>query len=115
MMDKIVTHVKYGTGRIVEVDGSHISVVFEEMEGRKIFRYPDAFEKFLNFEDPVLQRSAEAAAIELNHKKMAEEKLRLAAYQLCETKRRQEQSELLKKRRKAARERQAREKMPRVI
>ena len=48
-------------------------------------------------------------------KRTEEAKQRLVVYQLYEAKRKQEQTELLKKRRKAARERLAREKMAKVI
>ena len=91
-----------------------VRVRFDEA-GRKVFPYPDAFERFLCFDDPILQKRAEAAVMELKKKRTEEAKQRLVVYQLYEAKRKQEQTELLKKRRKAARERLAREKMAKVI
>lgn len=90
-------------------------VLFDGEAGRKVFPYPDAFERFLCFDDPILQKRAEAAVMELKKKRTEEAKQRLVVYQLYEAKRKQEQTELLKKRRKASRERLAREKMAKVI
>lgn len=115
MKNESVKHVRFGAGRVAELDQNHMVVLFEGEAGRKVFPYPDAFEGFLCFDNPTLQEQAEAAVMELKKKRTEEAKQRLAAYQLYEAKRKQEQTELLKKRRKAARERQAREKMAKVI
>lgn len=115
MKNESVKHVRYGTGRAVEVVQNHMVVLFDGENGRKVFPYPDAFERFLCFDDPILQKRAEAAVMELKKKRTEEAKQRLVVYQLYEAKRKQEQTELLKKRRKAARERLAREKMAKVI
>ena len=115
MKNESVKHVRYGTGRVAEVVQNHMVVLFDGEAGRKVFPYPDAFERFLCFDDPILQKRAEAAVMELKKKWTEEAKQRLVVYQLYEAKRKQEQTELLKKRRKAARERLAREKMAKVI
>lgn len=115
MMDEAVKHVKYGAGKVTDVNQDRVTVIFDGMAGEKVFRYPDAFERFLRFEDPCLQLSAESAVLDIKKRKKEEEKQRLVLYQLYEARRKQEQSDLLKKRRKAARERQAREKMAKVI
>ncbi|WP_289302466.1 hypothetical protein [Enterocloster bolteae] len=115
MKNESVKHVRYGTGRVAEVVQNHMVVLFDGEAGRKVFAYPDAFERFLCFDDPILQKRAEAAVMELKKKRTEEAKQRLVVYQLYEAKRKQEQMELVKKRRKAARERLAREKMAKVI
>ena len=115
MKNESVKHVKYGAGRVEELDQNHMVVLFEGETGRKVFPYPDAFEHFLRFDNPILQERAEAAAMKLKKKQAEEAKKRLVVYQLYEAKRKQEQTELLKKRRKATRERLAREKKSGVI
>ena len=106
MKNESVKHVRYGTGRVAEVVQNHMVVLFDGEAGRKVF---------LCFDDPILQKRAEAAVMELKKKRTEEAKQRLVVYQLYEAKGKQEQTELLKKRRKAARERLAREKMAKVI
>ena len=66
-----VHHARYGTGTVVTCEGSMIVVDFPEA-GRKPFMFPDAFEKFLQAEDPdcaaeiasliILKKAEEAAA-----------------------------------------------------
>ncbi len=49
MLGTEVRHAKYGTGIVMEVEGTHLCVDFKEF-GKKKFRYPDAFETFLEVE-----------------------------------------------------------------
>lgn len=65
MKNESVKHVRYGTGRVAEVVQNHMVVLFDGEAGRKVFPYPDAFERFLCFDDPILQKRAEAAVMEL--------------------------------------------------
>ena len=94
MKNESVKHVRYGTGRVAEVVQNHMVVLFDGEAGRKVFPYPDAFERFLCFDDPILQKRAEAAVMELKKKRTEEAKQRLVVYQLYEAKRRQEQTVL---------------------
>ena len=68
MKNESVKHVRYGTGRVAEVVQNHMVVLFDGEAGRKVFPYPDAFERFLCFDDPILQKRAEAAVMELKKK-----------------------------------------------
>lgn len=86
MKNESVKHVRYGTGRVAEVVQNHMVVLFDGEAGRKVFPYPDAFERFLCFDDPILQKRAEAAVMELKKKRTEEAKQRLVVYQLYETK-----------------------------
>ena len=63
MKHESVKHVRYGTGRVAEVVQNHMVVLFDGEAGRKVFPYPDAFERFLCFDDPILQKRAEAAVM----------------------------------------------------
>ena len=110
MLNETVRHIKYGLGKVAEVDQNHIWVSFSGEAGTKLFLYPDAFERFLSFESQEEALSALAAA---GAKKKEEEAMRLFRYKVYEAQRKREQSELLKRRRKAAREKAVREKMPR--
>ncbi len=54
-VNKKVEHIKFGKGTIVEADKKNISVVFEDVEGEKLFQYPEAFGKFLKTNHPKLK------------------------------------------------------------
>lgn len=115
MLNETVRHIKYGDGKVVHADAGHISVVFEREEGTKQFCYPDAFDRYLCFKTPELQKEAESALEAARRKRKEEEAGRLIRYKLYEAQRKKEQSELLKRRRKAARERAVREKTAGII
>ena len=55
MLNETVRHIKYGLGKVAEVDQNHIWVSFSGEAGTKLFLYPDAFERFLSFESQGLQ------------------------------------------------------------
>ena len=55
MLNEKVKNIKYGVGTIVGTDDNKITVKFEEVIEEKIFKYPDAFEGFLNFENNILE------------------------------------------------------------
>lgn len=59
MVGQKVHHKSFGAGRIVEYNGSYLTVAFADME--KKFVYPDVFESFLCFEDGELQKKAISA------------------------------------------------------
>ena len=108
-MDEVVRHTTYGAGKVTERDRNHISVVFEGMPEKKTFQYPEAFEKFLEFEDEKLQQEARAQWEALKAERSVEAENHKAIYELHEEERRKNQKELLKKRRKAAQEKKDRD------
>ncbi len=55
LMGQAVRHVKYGLGKITEINDCLLTVSFEGTVGIKKFRYPDAFEKFLSIDDAKIQ------------------------------------------------------------
>lgn len=59
MIKESVTHIKYGVGTIVEVNGNHISVDFGDSEKIRAFVYPDSFDRFLSFQNKLLQAKVE--------------------------------------------------------
>lgn len=61
MLKQQVTHRKYGAGTVTSLNGSVITVFFEQY-GSHSFRYPDAFLKDLRATQPEVQRFAEEAA-----------------------------------------------------
>ncbi|MEN6328582.1 MAG: hypothetical protein ABFD18_20540 [Syntrophomonas sp.] len=48
LIDELVAHPVFGTGRVIRQDGSRITIQFSEETGEKRFIYPDAFAKHLN-------------------------------------------------------------------
>lgn len=115
MRNESVKHVRYGIGRVTGVVQNHMVVPFDGEARRKVFAYPDVFGRFLCFDDPILQKQAEATVIELKKKRTEEAKQHLVVCRLYEVKRKQEQTELLKKRRKAIGEWLVRERIVEVI
>ncbi len=80
-----VHHSNFGTGTITTLDGKYLTVDFGAEVGEKTFVYPDAFAKFLTYNDEDEQRkvselvrekqerlTAEAAEKEAAAKKAAE-------------------------------------------
>ena len=55
MMQAVVEHCKFGKGIIEEVNENHLTVKFEATGDKKVFTYPNAFEKFMKFEKEELQ------------------------------------------------------------
>ncbi|MBY9081341.1 hypothetical protein KIH86_19900 [Paenibacillus sp. HN-1] len=51
-----VTHIVYGTGRIVKQEEGRIEVLFTSSSENKTFVYPDAFERYLSMNDPFSQQ-----------------------------------------------------------
>lgn len=76
-----VKHTVFGTGVITKQDGNYITVEFDTKTTR--FAYPDAFEKFMETEDPAVQQSItdeiNAVKAAAEQKRQAEEASRKAA------------------------------------
>lgn len=74
-----VVHIKFGSGTIIEENDKHIRVQFDSADGDKLFIYPDAFEKYLQFNNKAMQTEAEKQieTIKKEHEENRKEKLRL--------------------------------------
>lgn len=71
MLNEKVTHISLGEGVIVEsINNEKIYVKFNNSDENKVFKYPDAFEHFLKFNDSTLQEKADFDVDE-KHKKDA--------------------------------------------
>ncbi|NLG04211.1 MAG: hypothetical protein GX567_10335 [Clostridia bacterium] len=53
---EIVKHNKFGKGTVVRKANGHIIVNFSSCQLEKSFLYPDAFKKYLEYEDPEKQQ-----------------------------------------------------------
>ena len=61
MENRSVCHVTYGRGQITEQNEKILRVRFEGGDvGEKSFVYPDAFERYLRYEDSALQQDMDA-------------------------------------------------------
>ncbi len=92
-----VNHVKFGAGSVLECDGTHIRIGFDDIE--KTFAYPSVCEKFLNFESTEAQ---EETLIKLKLEKEGQKKLenmKRLLYMENEKRRKEEQRAKLKKKR----------------
>ena len=54
-MNGKVKHIIWGAGDVVSIDNRYIYIDFKGEIGCKMFVYPDAFEKYLEYEDAELQ------------------------------------------------------------
>ena len=70
-----VDHVSFGQGIILEVKEDKVYVSFQKQEDTKAFKYPEAFEKYLKAENPLIE---EAILEKLRAKKARLEEERLA-------------------------------------
>jgi len=57
LVNEKVEHINFGIGVITEEKDHKIWVQFEEKSIEKIFIYPDAFEKFLKAENPIVEKN----------------------------------------------------------
>ena len=81
MENTVVHHISLGRGVVTAQDGKTIRVRFEEeAAGEKSFVYPDAFAKYLRYDDGTMQDSVQAQLDEA----------RAAALEAIRTQRREE-------------------------
>ncbi|GEM_PF-2028565 len=73
MVGAIVHHNFFGKGTIVNSEGIRITVKFDGIEKEKKFRYPEAFGRYLMFEEVELENAAES----LNEMIIKEKKARI--------------------------------------
>ncbi len=100
MLNKIVKHNKYGKGTILEKNQNYLKVQFESCEKVTTFLYPDAFEKFLVFEDENLQEHAIKDFNCDKEKKETELLQKRIEYQAYKEEQEKERLDLLKKNKK---------------
>lgn len=100
-MNSKVIHIIWGVGTVVSVDARYIRVDFEGEVGCRTFVYPDAFEKYLEYEDAALQSEVAEIlqACRLEEQKKLEAKI--AAKKKAAEIAAQKQLELSAKRRRA--------------
>lgn len=55
IINKEIKHVQFGKGRVISQEAQRISIEFSEPYGIRQFIYPDAFEKYLKFNDAKLE------------------------------------------------------------
>ena len=55
LMNKKAIHPVFGEGTVTSMEGSHISVLFDEKTGEKKFSYPVVFQKHLEMADSEAQ------------------------------------------------------------
>lgn len=120
MVNAVVEHCKFGKGIIEVVKDNHLTVRFEETDEKKVFSYPDAFEKFMKFEEAAFQDIFAKDWKEHMLMTALEEKRKQQEYQRIELEKKKEMMALMKKRQKAAlakaeRERKEREKYTKMI
>ena len=65
MLDKVVSHIKFGVGIIINQTLDTITVDFQDF-GIKTFVYPDSFTTFLKFNDSTLQKQVENILLQKN-------------------------------------------------
>lgn len=114
MKGNIVTHQKFGRGKIVKEVKGYITVAFENMEEVKTFKYPDSFDKFLVFENAKLQEEAVKKFCIIETQREEEEAGKRAKYAEIAAEQANEKLELLKKKRKVAKAKIEREKKQRL-
>ncbi len=51
-----VEHISFGEGIILEVKDDKVYVGFQNQENTKAFKFPEAFEKYLKVQNPVLEK-----------------------------------------------------------
>ncbi len=71
IINKTVTHKLWGCGTILNIDGTIVEVSFDE--GIKKMQFPEAFDKFLKFDDVKCQEYAEGLITEKIEKAKAEQ------------------------------------------
>ncbi|MBU3142387.1 hypothetical protein [Clostridium sp. CF012] len=65
IVNERVEHIIFGFGVITEIENNKIWVQFQDNIGRKVFLYPEAFEKFLK----AVNSAVESNALEECHRK----------------------------------------------
>lgn len=105
LVNEKVEHINFGLGVITEEKDHKIWVQFQEKIGKKIFLYPEAFEKFLKAGNPTvennvleeLHRKQEQIELERKEKEREAVELREKMEKLAPTKKKSASRTRLKK------------------
>lgn len=81
LLNEQVTHKKYGTGNIIEVNNRFLNIMFDECEEIKKFKYPDSFDIFMSFHNNTLQKDVTKILDEEKEKKKEEDELKRIEYE----------------------------------
>ena len=100
LINEKVTHIKFGHGIIAAVNEDHLTIQFDSSEAEKIFKYPDAFEKFIVFSKSSLQEKAMQLLDEVKAEKEAQGAAKKLEYERFIEELRKERSVKPKKQRK---------------
>jgi len=65
LLNEEVRHIKFGTGIIKTDENGIIRVQFSEEFGEKAFIYPTAFEQFLKFNNPLLDKNVQNEILQI--------------------------------------------------
>jgi uncharacterized 2Fe-2S/4Fe-4S cluster protein (DUF4445 family) len=101
MLNEKVKNKKYGVGTIVDIGDSKITVRFQELAEEKIFKYPDAFDGFLKFENKVLEGKALKDIKDKKNSLAIEKAEKMLTDAKEDEERRKEKLEIAKEKRKA--------------
>lgn len=108
-----VSHKKFGNGKIVGVDETHVTVSFDSLSESKVFAYPKAFEKFLAAIDEEIQGQIDSDVKECLLLATLEENKKIQKYHRLEVENKKERIAQYKKKKKAQEARLKREKKER--
>jgi hypothetical protein len=95
LINEHVEHIKFGEGLIICEEHGKITVEFPSQTGKKLFQYPDAFERYLKFDDSSLQAESLLILQDKKNQEEEENERRRLEYERKELERKKE--ELLQK------------------
>lgn len=98
---EFVTHVKYGRGKIVELQERRVAVLFDGESEAKLFAYPQAFGSFLIYDNQTLQAETLEKLEALRREEAEAVSKRNALYAEQERERKKTRLALAKKKREA--------------
>ena len=101
MLNEKVENKKYGIGTIVDIKDSKLTVRFQELEAEKIFKYTDAFDGFLKFENKSLEEEAVKDIKDKKDKLAIERTEKMISDAKEDEEKRKEKLEIAKEKRKA--------------
>jgi hypothetical protein len=104
MLNEKVENKKYGVGTIVDIIDNKITVRFEGLEEEKIFKYPDAFDGFLKFENKTLEEKSLKDIKDKKNSLAIEKAEKMLTDAREDEEKRKEKLEIAKEKRKATKE-----------
>ncbi|WP_300384197.1 hypothetical protein [Clostridium sp.] len=104
MLNEKVENKKYGIGTIIDTNDNKIIVRFKDLEEEKIFKYPDAFDGFLTFENKELEGRAIKDIKDKKNRLAIERAEKMLTDAREDEEKRKEKLEIAKEKRKATKE-----------